>query len=130
VASNNTPQTGEASAEETRIHTLEALNEKVDRIADQIREFFSAGGHAAGKPGEAEGITTRPAAGPPATQTAAATAEDRRREIRDELGKLKAQETADAAAQAVQDRIGTLERAAEKPPRELRRIEQLMRWGE
>lgn len=108
-----------------RIVSLDALHDKLDRLAEQVEAFFSAGGHA-GTSGNAHSPGTRPPA-PPAT--AAATAESRRAEIREELAALKRQEQADADNVALQDRIGKLEKAAERPPRQLRRVEQVMRWG-
>lgn len=121
--------------EEHRILTLDTITAKLDDLAAKVEQFVTAGTHA-GSSGVKSGAApaAAPAPGGGGWQSQAAAAEGRRAEIRDELAALKKQEQADAAAQATQDRLGKLEKAAkdaaEKPPRELRRIEQFFGWGE
>lgn len=122
------------TAETDRIHTLDAISDRLDKLARRVEEFFSAGGHA-GKPDNPRddhptGDGGRPAS-PPATLTAAQSADERRREMREAFADLRSQERADEEHQSILKRLsGVEERTAEKPPRELRRVEQWFKWGD
>lgn len=115
--------TGGTDSEASRITTLDAIQDKLDKLAEQVASM-ARGGTEKAHDAAAE-HTVRRLERPTTTLEAA---EDRRREIRDELAALRKQEQADAQAAALNDRIGKLEKAAEKVPRQFRKIEQLMGW--
>lgn len=106
-----------------RILSLDDLHSAVAELTKKVDRVLSGG--AAGPEGGARAAP----AGRPATR--AETGEDRRREIRDELTALRAQEKSDAAREELTGRVGKIERerAAERKPKELRRVERIMGWG-
>ncbi len=103
----------EQSTEETRIHSIDELSEKVERILSMLS---GSGQQDAGSESEPE----EPAADPKA-------------EMRAELAKLQAAEKRKQAREqekaAGEARLSAIEeKLKEKPPREYKRSTKFMRW--
>lgn len=113
-------------AETGRILTLESISERIEALSRRVEQALSGGGRGGGEPRHGGSGVNTPFT--PGRGTQAEAAEERRREIREELAALKRQEAADAERADMAARLGKLEKAAERPPRELRRIEQFMGW--
>jgi hypothetical protein len=107
--------TAYAEQQERRRVNMLSLDEKVSALAARVEQFLS-------------GSPARPGPAPrPAGR--AGEAEDRRREIREELASLRRQERADRQARTMTARLKAVEAATvDRPPRELRRIEKMFRW--
>jgi hypothetical protein len=114
-------ETGQPDGETSRIRSLGELHDKIDRLAGKVEEIFTGPGR--------QGQPRAESRGGPRPATAAETAADRRGEIREELAALRRQEQAENDTADMRKRVGKLERAAQKPPRELRRIEKMMGWS-
>jgi hypothetical protein len=104
-----------------RIRSLDALAESIARLEERVTRALGAGQPSRSRP-EPGGSESSP------RRTLADGADERRREIREELAALKSQEKADAERGEMATRLGKIEQAMEKPPRQLRRIEELMGW--
>lgn len=101
-----------------RIRSLDALADALERLEDKVERAFGAG--------RARNSRSQPASS--GRMTLADNADERRREIREELAALKAQEKADADRGDLMTRLGKVEKAVEQAPRQLRRIEERMGW--
>jgi len=114
---------GGGGGENGRILSLQGINDALADLAEKVERALSGrgGGPAASQPRNSE-------PGGSGRMTYADSAEARRREIREELAALKAQERADAERGDIMTRIGKVEKALERPPRQLRRIEEFMGW--
>jgi len=107
--------------ESSRILSLESINDALAALTEKVERALSGGGRGGGRRPQPGGSgSSRP--------TYADTAEERRREIRDELGALRAQEQADKERGEISTRLGKVEKALERPPRQLRRVEEWMGW--
>lgn len=105
--------------EAARISTLQQISDRLDALARRVEAMASGGGgHGPAEPGQRR----------PAGPTQAESAEQRRAEIREQLAELRSQEKAAEEHASVLDRLGKLEKAAERPPRQFRRIERAMGW--
>lgn len=113
---------GYAEQETSRISTLDELGRRLDELAARVEQLFGRRAGGGGQPREAGQEGRAP--------TVLETADARKREIREELAALRRQEKADADAALISDRVGKLERMAERKPRELRKVEKFMRWGD
>jgi len=106
--------------ENGRILSLESINDALAALTEKVERALSGPG--AGR------ARRRPEPASSGRPSMAETAEERRREIREELAALKRQEQADAAQGEVMTRLGKVEKALERAPRQLRRIEERMGW--
>lgn len=114
------PGDGDGGGEGARIRSLDQVFAAIERLEDKVNRAFSGGGGGRSRP--------EPASSGSRT-TLAGSAEERRREIREELSALKAQEKADAERGDLMTRLGKVEKAVtEQPPRQLRKIEERMGW--
>jgi hypothetical protein len=119
-----TPGTGHETGETGEdTPALDALADKVDKLADTVASLVDK---VHGKAAEHEaGKLDRPTRTAETAQQHAASLAD---EVQAELAKLRKQEAADAEHAALTAKVGKLERAAERPPREYRRVERAMGW--
>jgi hypothetical protein len=106
--------------EGSRIRSLDALAEAVERLEQRVSQAFGAG-RARNTRGSQPGGSGR-------RLTLADNADERRREIREELAALKAQEKADAERGDLMTRLGKVEKSLERAPRQLRKVEERMGW--
>ena len=103
--------------------TLAAVADKLDRLANTVASLVDrAHGAAAGHEADKLDRPTRTVEG---TREHAASLQD---EIRAELARLRKQEAADQRQAELEKRVAKAERAAERPPREYRRIHHAMGW--
>jgi hypothetical protein len=125
----DTTTSSESTDEGGRIRSLDELHDKVDQALAALKDLLPGGPREADRHHDA---SPQPAPAPQQQQqTAAASAEDRRREMREAFADLRAQERTDEEHASILTRLtGVEERTAEKPPRELRRIEQFFKWGD
>lgn len=105
-----------------RIRSLESLSEAIERLEQRVERALGLGGGGGRRAREPGG------SGSSQRQTMADSADDRRREIREELSALRAQERADAERGELMTRLGKVEKSLERAPRQLRRIEEIMGW--
>jgi hypothetical protein len=115
------PDTEHETDEDTP--TLDTLADKVDKLADTVaglvdRLHGTAASHEADK-------LDRPTRTVETTQQHTASLQD---EIREELAKLRKQEAAEQKQADLEKRVAKAEKAAERPPREYKRIHHAMGW--
>lgn len=113
---------GGGDGETGRIRSLDALAEALERLEDKVERAFTGGRARNTRARELGG------SGGSSRMTLADNADERRREIREELSALRAQERADAERGDLMTRLGRVEKAVEQAPRQLRRIEERMGW--
>lgn len=106
--------------EGSRIRSLDALAEAVERLERRVSQAFGAGRPRNTRVSQPGSSGRR--------LTLADNADERRREIREELAALKAQEKADAERGDLMTRLGKVEKSLERPPRQLRKVEERMGW--
>lgn len=112
---------GADDGETGRIRSLDALADALERLEAKVERAFTAG-----RPRNSRG---RELGGSGSSRVSLAdNADDRRREIREELAALRAQERADAEKGELLTRLGKVEKAVEQAPRQLRRVEERMGW--
>jgi hypothetical protein len=99
------------------------IEEKVDKLADVVAGLVDRA-HGAAASHEADKLD-RPTRTVETTQQHTASLQE---EIRDELAKLRKQEAAEQKQADLEKRVAKAEKAAERPPREYKRIHHAMGW--
>jgi len=104
-----------------RIVSLDKLAETVQDIADKVNKLLSG---TSSKP-EPEG---KPEPGQPAAQTQAQRASGLASEMQQAIEDHERQKQHDATLKDLTDKVSKHEKIFEKPPRQFRKIENLMGW--
>jgi hypothetical protein len=113
------------ASETGRIRSLDRVWEKLEKIEDAVERALHGG---TARPAKSDDDRGGGAGRPERTLTRQETEQERRAEIREELGNLKKQEAAEKEQTALTDRVGKLEKVFEQKPTPIRPVEKFMKW--